>query len=246
MSRTDSTNSTAHRCSKARPCNRWRDCHFCARRRQAKIADAVEKLAGRTGPLRWSILYPLQGGSAAAKEARADWLAEAAPAGAIWTIEQSRKTGALHCNIITPAHCQANPSSAHTWTQTITGNPRHVGAYIAKRQQMPTREQFDGRLYGTAGPLWQWLAGSQSEPIVAAAAAQHIINREAMLMESIHQIERQQERDRIALLNPGQLQREQWAREEAAAKTTTEKTRDEYRAIAARYLPDILAQCVNK
>lgn len=241
MSGRDEPNNTRAICTRSRPCRRWRVCIFCARRRQAKIADAVERLASKTGQLRWNILYPSIVGTKGITTMRENWLQAANPQGAIWTIEQSRKTGAFHCNIITPAGSFHEPATGHIWTQTISGNPRHVGAYIAKPSQAPQPADYPGRLMGTAGPLWQYLTTGDALPIVAAAAAQHTIDRETMLAESVQQIEYAREQIRLAGLNAGQQQREKWAREEAAERKTTTKSLDDYRAIAARWLPDVLA-----
>jgi len=243
MSSTDKQDDTPHYCSRARPCNRWRACSYCARRRQARIADAVERLAGKCGKLRWSILYPFARGEAGIKAIKADWLRHAAPHGAIWTIEQSKKTGALHCNIIAPAQNIHMPADAKTWDQIIVGDPRIVGAYIAKPQQMPKEQDFTGRLYGTAGSLWQWLAAPAAHPVVAAGAAQHVINREAMLQAAVVNHDRIesfiQEKSRTA----GEINRAKWAAEDRAEKLANLKTPEEYRAIAARWLPDILSKC---
>lgn len=217
------------KCSKSRPCRCWRTCHFCARRRQAKIADAVANLSERVGSLRWHILYPNRPGADALRAVRANWLEAAAPAGAIWTVEQSQKTGALHCNIIAPSSSNHEPLHAHHWQQIITGNPRAVGAYIAKQRQMPTAAAFDGRLYGTAGQLWNVLANQTQYPAVAAAAAQYAIDSHAML-----------EHAASLKLDPSELQRRKWAAEAQAETKAKEKTKDEYRAIASRWLPDIL------
>jgi len=217
------------KCSKSRPCNRWRVCHFCARRRQAKIADAVANLADRVGNLRWHILYPNQQGADALRAVRANWLEAAAPEGAVWTVEQSRKTGTLHCNIITPAETLHTPTAAAYWQQTITGNVRNVGAYIAKREQMPDPAAYSGRLYGTAGQLWSILTNQKQYPAVAAAAAQYAIDSHTML-----------EHAASLKLDPRELQRRKWAAEAHTATKAKEKTKDEYRTIASRWLPDLL------
>ena len=229
MAATAKTDSTPAICTPSRPCNRWRTCRICARHRQAKIADAVENLAARVGGLRWHILHPHQPGQAALRTVRANWLRAAAPSGAIWTVEQSRKTGALHCNIITPNSSSHEPPNAHHWHQTITGNVRNVGAYIAKRTQMPPADTYTGNLYGTAGPLWQLLATQTSYPAVAAAAAQYAIDSHAMINQAIH------------CLNAGrQKTYDELKTEYIKNNSAPEPTPAEYRAIAARWLPDLL------
>lgn len=229
MSDLDGTNITPAHCLPSRPCNRWRSCSRCARRRQAHIATAVENLHSETGQLRWHILYPTERGAAALREARADWLRAAQPIGAVWTIEQSRKTGALHCNIITPASTDHHPTNAKHWQQIIKGNPRAVGAYIAKPSQFPTDEAYAGRLFGTSGQLWQILTSQRQAPAVAAAAAQFAINSHTMI-------------DRAAFLSlhPGEQNNRLWLANIEKHRKQTEPTRSDFRKIAEKWLPDLL------
>lgn len=229
MSELDKADSTPAKCSPSRPCNRFRVCARCARRRQAKIADAVSNLESRIGQLRWHILYPLAPGADALRAVRADWLRAAQPEGAIWTVEQSRKTGALHCNIITPAGSNHEPANAHHWNQTITGDVRAVGAYIAKQRQMPSPAAYSGKIYGTAGQLWHILANQRQYPAVAAAAAQYAIDSLAMLDQTIAHLKPNSKRS-IAEHN-AHFDR---------LKNTNPQTKDDFRAIAARWLPDLL------
>lgn len=218
-----------HNCTKKRPCNRWRDCATCARRRQAKIADATQLLFDYAGQLRWHILYPAATGAAALKKARADWLRHTAPIGAVWTVEQSRKTGALHCNIITPAGSIHEPATGHYWNQTITGDVRAVGAYIAKREQMPSTTAYTGRLYGTTGQIWEILMTQNQSPALAAAAAQHAINSHAAIERTAH-LQR----------SASQQSRMKWPTEEREAARAADKPLEYYRNIATRWIPDIL------
>ena len=225
----DKTDYTPHRCTSTRPCHRWRTCHHCARRRQAKIADAVEKLFGHSGQLRWTILYSGTSEQETIRKIRADWLKAAAPAGAIWTIEQSRKNQNLHCNIITPAGSKHEPANYRSWTNIITGEVRAVGAYISKPGQMPHPDAYTGNLYGTAGQIWQILAGQTVSPVIAATAAPNIIDKVANI-----------DRTGINKGRTAEQNRAVWALQEAFAEKAPETSRDEYRAIAAKWLPDIL------
>jgi hypothetical protein len=122
-----------------------------------------------------------------------------------------------------------HPSSGHYWQQTISGDVRAVGAYIAKPKQYPRAEDYAGRIYGTAGTLWEILATQREAPVVAAAALQYALNSHAML-------------EAAAFAALTQSQRNEWkwaaqARREAEKKTMTQ---DQARAIAARWLPDLL------
>jgi len=217
------------KCTTSRPCNRWRSCARCARRRQAKIADAVANLENRVGNLRWHILYPDQPGADALRTVRANWLAAAAPTGAVWTVEQSQKNGALHCNIITPTGSNHEPVNAHHWQQAIIGDVRAVGAYISKQRQMPKNEDYSGRLYGTAGQIWQILANQKQYPAVAAAATQYALDSHAMIEHAASR-----------LIDARELQRRKWVAEARQSEKAKELTKDEYKTIASRWLPDLL------
>lgn len=225
----DSANYTPHKCTSTRPCNRWRTCAPCARRRQAKIANAVEKLFGLRGILRWTILYAGSSEQTSIAKIRDNWLRAAAPDGAVWTIEQSRKNQNFHCNIITPAESHHVPATIQNWSQIITGDVRAVGAYIAKPSQMPQKEAYTGKLYGTAGQIWQILAGQTLSPVIAATAAQNLIDKAAGI-----------ERSGVEKGRTGEQNRAVWALQEAFRPKQPEVSQEEYRAIAARWLPDLL------
>lgn len=153
----------------------------------------------------------------------------ARPDGAIWTIEQSRKTGALHCNIITPASASGTTPHATQWNQLIAGDVRAVGAYIAKQSQMPREEDYKGRLYGTAGQLWQILTSQTLSPVAAAAAAQYAIDSHKMIHRAAH-------------LKMSQSQQNQfkWAQQDCEAAAKRDMTPEQAREIAAKWLPDLL------
>lgn len=194
----------------------------------------MENLAERVGALRWHILYPNTAGQAALREVRADWLRTAAPDGAVWTVEQST-TGALHCNIITPESITREARAADHWQQIIKGNVRDVGAYIGKQAQMPKLESYSGRLYGTAGQLWQILANQKSAPVVAAAAAQYAIDSHAMIDRAANLQFAKPAKKKIALVN------DDWE----PIKKPAELTKEQARAVAANWLPELLAQYVK-
>lgn len=196
-------------------CRNWRECDQCARIRQARIATAAERLESVVGPLDWTTLQPASAAFAAIADARAEFLRKTAPKGAIWTVEQSPNTGNLHLNVLTPAIEQPRLLHASAFHIRAVTNPRQVAAYISKREQMPSRDAYDGRLYGTAGPLWQWLSDRHQQPLIQAAAVQHDINAEA---------------GRLAPMGPARV-----------TDPIKPLTREDYRRIAERRLPDLLA-----
>ena len=159
-------------CAPRARCRRWRICPTCAAIRQARIADAVERLHRLNDRAHWTTLQPDHAGQSALLAARDAFLRREAPAGAVWTVEQSPSSGRLHCNIITPDKPSGTHKTASLFIAEITRAPRQVGAYIGKQSQMPHPDAYTGRLYGTAGPLWQYLTSGQVPPPVQAGARQ--------------------------------------------------------------------------
>lgn len=160
-------------------CHDWRACPRCARIRQARVADAAARLEGLGGSLDWTTLEPIDAGAAALRAARDQWLQQAKPRGAIWTVEESPRSGRLHCNILTPPGTPPPAPLAYQYRICAVRDARATAAYISKREQMPSRSIYDGRLWGTAGPLWRFLASGEAPAIVQAATIQTSIDRVA-------------------------------------------------------------------
>lgn len=208
-------NSTPSRpCLPRARCHNWRTCDICARIRQAKIADAAERLQLAADDLTWTCLSPADTGARELAKARDAFLRAEEPIGAIWTVEMSPQTGRLHCNILHPTTTPRSMRLARVWQAPLTGNARAVAAYISKRSQMPAKELYPGRLYGTAGPLWQWLAGGDAPAPVAAAKTQYDIDPAPLSARS-------------GITERNYLENRDY-------------TWDDYRAIAAARLPDLL------
>lgn len=171
-----STTDQRPHCAPGNRCHRWRSCDQCAAIRQARIATAAEKLATVAGSIDWTTLEPFHHSPAALIAQRDRFLKLAKPAGAIWTVEVSPSTGNLHCNILTPPGLPPHMPAAAQHRIIKVADPRHVGAYISKRAQVPDPARYPGRAYGTAGPLWQWLTAREQLPTVQAAAVQRDIS----------------------------------------------------------------------
>lgn len=159
-------------CTPQARCRRWRHCDHCARIRQARIANAAARLASISARLDWVTLSPIAAGSHAVVKSRAEFLQKVRPDGAVWTIEQAPTTGRLHCNILLPSHEPRRLTLSASHVVCDINEPRRIAAYISKREQMPSPENYPGRLYGTAGPLWHWLSSGGAHPLVQAATAQ--------------------------------------------------------------------------
>ncbi len=158
MAAAEQPNYTARTCAPRARCRKWRTCPACAAIRQARIADAAQRLASLAGTIAWTTIKPLELGDEAALAARNEWLRKAAPAGAIWTVETYNIRAGVHINMLHPPTRPIPMRHAETHVIPAVKEPRAVAAYISKPQSYPDPDQFAGRIYGTAGPLWQWIA----------------------------------------------------------------------------------------
>lgn len=210
----DEASISRRTCAPRSRCNRWRVCPACAAIRQAKIANVAERLGKLYPALIWTTLHPVTGGARGITLARAEWARKADPAGALWTVEQAPTSKNLHLNIIHPPISQVELDQSHRWQRVIEGSVRNVAAYISKPEQFPVREDGPARIFGTLGPLWQYLASGDQAPPVAALAIQHALDPQESL---------------------------QRARIHAHIRGKPEPhTMAEYKAIASKYLPDLL------
>jgi len=212
---TRTTSIPAPRCAASARCRDWRNCPHCGRIRQARIADLAELLARHQPNLYWTILQHRSNDHQELAALRRAWARRNNPPGALWTLERGQLTGNLHCNII---HCGAlsrPPLDELHWSTVITGNHRRVAAYISKPATAPIDLAPHTHLYGTLGPLWLHLTRARQAPTVQAAAYQLAIDLATRTEQPPN------------------------APPQAPAANATSTA--DYRAIAARYLPDLLA-----
>jgi hypothetical protein len=132
----------------------------------------VERLHRSGNTATWTTLQPDHAGASALIAARDQFLRQNKPEGAVWTVEQSPTSGRLHCNIITTTPPDHTHQAASLFIAPIRGDPRQVGAYISKQSQFPDQTIYPGRLYGTAGPLWQYITSGEAPVPIQAAARQ--------------------------------------------------------------------------
>jgi hypothetical protein len=203
------------RCAPRSRCGRWRNCAACAAIRQARIADVAERLGRLYPALVWTTLHPYHPGAAGAAQAKSEWARRHRPEAGLWTIEQSPTTKNLHINILHPEVELASLNHSARWQRAIEGSVRNVAAYISKPEQFPHGADTPARIYGTLGPLWHFLANERQAETVAAAAIETALDPAATL-----------QRARIRAHIRGEPE---------------PQTMEEYRAIAARYLPNIMS-----
>jgi len=133
----------------------------------------AEDLEKRFGRLCYTVLKPRENTAAALKAVHASFMRRAlAPAG-IWTVETGELFGGLHLNILSPEPRAARWKCV-TYSELVQNSAREAGAYIAKRDGIPARQQYGGRLYGSWGQVGALLV-SRSVPVVVQAAALEVV-----------------------------------------------------------------------
>jgi len=212
-------------CSPHHLCNCWRDCDRCAKIRSARIADIAEKLEKQTGQLCFAVCKPDQNTAASIRSLRDRIVrSKLSPAG-IWTIETGELFAGLHLNLLTQGGEREMLRNAGFHVETITTCARMAAAYISKKSGFPTVQQYPGRLFGKWGKIGEILLSSCEQTTACAQAA---------LLESVLQNDEQR---RIAA--------EGWRAVVGGYTRVSppqpEKTAAEYKRIAEKNLPNLLA-----
>lgn len=192
----DNDSTVRPECSRTNPCNRPRECPWCARRRQGRIADAAEMMAASAiaDGSSWAMLTVIKATAPTAantRMTRAQIIAELRRLGCsrgMWTIEKGEEFGALHTNIlhlmpdeVPPPH-PAYEAHHSIIRLTTAADLRPTAAYISKQSAMPDPEQYSGRLYGGWGlqHISALMIGDEMReraPAVAAEALEQLIDR---------------------------------------------------------------------
>lgn len=201
-------------CRASARCRRWRTCPECAAIRQARIADAADRIAQCFPSLHWSRLTPHHQTPSAIPTVRARWRRAHPQAAGLWTVEQGTHHHHLHLNVLHSDAVLQEIEGASSWTATDLKDHRRVAAYIAKREQAPDPGSYHGRAFGTFGEPWYYLAQARSAPALSAAALQFAIDPGAASRAALDY------HDSPRLAAP--------------------YSRADYHAIAARYLPDLI------
>ena len=157
-------------CTARSRCDNARECDYCARRKQKRIADKAEKLEQQYGHLAMTVLVPEQNTEAAIRALHGKFMRRALVPAGIWTIETGTQFAGLHLNILSPKPLPARWKNCETYSELLRVTARDAAAYIAKRSGMPTQEQYSGKLYGHWGKIGEILATQEYAPIVQAAA----------------------------------------------------------------------------
>lgn len=167
-------------CSWRSRCENVRNCEFCAKARQMKIAQVAENIENSYGQLTLTTIKPEQNTEEAIRALRSSFMRRAlAPAG-IWTVETGSLFAGLHLNILSPKPLPAQWRKCETYSELVQTTARDAAAYIAKRAGMPPVDQFRGRLYGAWGKVGEILLSEGVAPVVQAAAVELTLNGGSM------------------------------------------------------------------
>lgn len=129
------------------------------------------------GDVRLYTIRPTVAGPDALRAARRAWTrASAAPAG-VWTVEQSPDGPALHLHALAPAGALPALRGVHLYQSAPLASIRGAAAYISKPSSAPDPAIYDGRTWGTYGPLAGWLLGGDMPAHIQGAAIESMLNR---------------------------------------------------------------------
>lgn len=159
-------------CQPRARCGLWRSCPVCSKIRQARAADAAERLLGPAGPVMLTVAQPNLGESLNVRTIKQIAQRALGADRGFWSIEASRQKGGLHINLITPLSDYMQPGQIRMHSEICAAPTRAVAAYCVKPDQSPTEEEYSGRLYGTWGNVLQALAGKGPAPELRAYAAE--------------------------------------------------------------------------
>lgn len=130
------------RCYPRNRCRLTRTCITCAKIRQCHAALAAERIFAQEPVTYLTVLKPQQNTSACLSDLRRRFLRLNSPAAYLWTIETGEVIGQLHLNIIHTCE-RPNTKKQHlAYHQRITTTPAHTAAYITKKSQRPSAENY--------------------------------------------------------------------------------------------------------
>ena len=188
--------TTRPECSRTNPCNRPRECPWCARRRPGRIAATADMMAAAAieEGSNWAMLTVVKAAAPTAANTqmtRAQIIAELRRLGCsrgMWTVERGEELGGLHVNLLhlmpdeVPPQHPAYEAHHSIIRLTTAADLRPTAAYISKQAAMPAPEQYGGRLYGGWGlqhisALMLSEEMRQKAPAVSAEALEQLIDK---------------------------------------------------------------------
>lgn len=175
-------------CQRGARCKDFRNCEFCCRVRQKKIADVAERGSKSSRYVSYAVIRTFD--QQKIKETKAKFMPRLKQLtdGGLWTIEYGEYSG-LHLNIIAGSDQIITATQlAKAWgfrgdtdihlENVPHSEVRNPAAYSAKFESIPTKEQYSGHTYGSYGTFKKpidILATQQINPYVQILAIEQLL-----------------------------------------------------------------------
>lgn len=161
-------------CKKGSRCGLFRICKFCARVRQAHVADIAEQVLSH-----YPVLYPARitpdiNSPVEIERIKSAIKRQLGAYSGLWSVEVGEVFGLLHLNIITPKNILKPIKGTHYWQGQALENLRRYAAYMVKPSQIPDLSQYSGRQFGTWQSMTDLFKSSQQLPLIQGAFHENI------------------------------------------------------------------------
>jgi hypothetical protein len=152
----------------------YRTCISCARLRQAHFADIAEKLLSKYKHVYLARITPEHNSKREIERIKAAIKRQLSESDAVWSVEQGTEKHLLHINLLSPAAKLKPFKGAEYWQGEIVRNLRQIAAYMIKPDQIPTKEAYQGKQFGSFQNMKQLFTDKQQLATIQAAAAETI------------------------------------------------------------------------
>lgn len=156
-------------CKKGSRCQLFRVCRFCARARQAHVADVAEQALNHYGALFPARFTPDNNSQAEIERLKSAIKRQLGSYSGFWSVEVGEVFGLLHLNVITPRSDLKPIKGAQYWQGQALENLRRYAAYLAKQKQIPDLSQYSGRQFGTWQSMTDLFKSGQQLPLIQGA-----------------------------------------------------------------------------
>lgn len=156
-------------CKKGSRCGLFRICKFCARVRQAHVADIAEQVLSH-----YPVLYPARitpdiNSPVEIERIKSAIKRQLGAYSGLWSVEVGEVFGLLHLNIITPKNILKPIKGTHYWQGQALENLRRYAAYMVKPSQIPDLSQYRGRQFGSWQSMTDLFKNERQLPVIQGA-----------------------------------------------------------------------------
>lgn len=161
-------------CKKGSRCGLFRICKFCARVRQAHVADIAEQVLSH-----YPVLYPARitpdiNSPVEIERIKSAIKRQLGAYSGLWSVEVGEVFGLLHLNIITPKNILKPIKGTHYWQGQALENLRRYAAYMVKPSQIPDLSQYSGRQFGSWQSMSDLFKNERQLPVIQGAFHENI------------------------------------------------------------------------